>query len=354
MARRYSPLSLAMTVLSVGLLGPLAFTISSAPSPMAGHGEVAGVANAAKSFSSAFETTAKLAIGSGVTSCTIIVLASAAGLGAAAHRRRAARTSRGALISYDEKGRARFDTETAPTAGGDRLINYDEKGRARFATQQSVSLAVGQTGAIVVDGTFNPVVLQQTGITAPFGVPGQAYWDPAGLSNGISAEQFRQYRTAELKHGRVAMLAVAGLVGQHYSRFNVGDFDQVSSNGVAALSESPAGSGLALFIFLIGFLELNISDEGRAPGDYGDPLSFAEASGIRTPQIRWSSSLGDDLTEFRNFELNHGRLAMWGFLIAVIQEYNSGFDAVDQWTRVYPHLEITYRPLAFSLASATP
>jgi hypothetical protein len=34
------------------------------------------------------------------------------------------------------------------------------------------------------------------------------FFDPLGLSSNIDQETFDQYRTAELKHGRVAQLAV--------------------------------------------------------------------------------------------------------------------------------------------------
>ena len=40
----------------------------------------------------------------------------------------------------------------------------------------------------------------ELGVIAPTG-----FWDPCKLSNGIDEETFAQYRTAELKHGRVAI-----------------------------------------------------------------------------------------------------------------------------------------------------
>merc|ERR1712071_661598 len=43
-------------------------------------------------------------------------------------------------------------------------------------------------------------------------LPPVGFWDPAGLSDGISQEKFDEYRLAELKHGRVAQLAVLGYV----------------------------------------------------------------------------------------------------------------------------------------------
>jgi hypothetical protein len=41
----------------------------------------------------------------------------------------------------------------------------------------------------------------EAGVTNPVG-----FWDPCGLSNSIDQDTFDQYRTAELKHGRVSQV----------------------------------------------------------------------------------------------------------------------------------------------------
>ena len=41
----------------------------------------------------------------------------------------------------------------------------------------------------------------EPGVTAP-----QGYWDPLGLAKNLDQEGFDKYRTAELKHGRVAQV----------------------------------------------------------------------------------------------------------------------------------------------------
>jgi hypothetical protein len=43
-------------------------------------------------------------------------------------------------------------------------------------------------------------------------VPPLGFFDPLGLTNGVDQATFDQYRTAELKHGRVAQLAVIGYI----------------------------------------------------------------------------------------------------------------------------------------------
>merc|ERR1719437_380495 len=45
------------------------------------------------------------------------------------------------------------------------------------------------------------------------------YFDPLGFTKTGDEEGFRKMREAELKHGRVAMMASVGLVGQHFIKF---------------------------------------------------------------------------------------------------------------------------------------
>ena len=50
-------------------------------------------------------------------------------------------------------------------------------------------------------------------------LPPVGFFDPLGLSTSIDAETFAQYRTAELKHGRVAQLAVLGYIVPEVFKF---------------------------------------------------------------------------------------------------------------------------------------
>lgn len=45
---------------------------------------------------------------------------------------------------------------------------------------------------------------------APF--PDGAVWDPVGLSDRANPEDIKKWREAEIKHGRVAMLASVGVL----------------------------------------------------------------------------------------------------------------------------------------------
>jgi hypothetical protein len=88
-------------------------------------------------------------------------------------------------------------------------------------------------------------------------LPPVGFFDPLGLSTDLSPEVFDQYRTAELKHGRVAMLAVIGYVVPEVFRWP-GEiapglkFADVP-HGVAAINAIPA-LGWVQMVFAIGMV----------------------------------------------------------------------------------------------------
>ena len=89
---------------------------------------------------------------------------------------------------------------------------------------------------------FLNFVQQEIGAQPPLG-----YFDPLGLLKNADEARFNQFRKAELKHGRIAMLAIVGhLVTTEGWRCN-GDiafgvpFSSVK-NGLAAFDTIPAGN----------------------------------------------------------------------------------------------------------------
>jgi len=183
------------------------------------------------------------------------------------------------------------------------------------------------------------------GATMPLVDPskGMERWDPLNLSTG-DAEKFDRYRGAELKHGRVAMLAVVGLIAQHSYRFPfvlTGTFDELKASsltdvpsGLGALGASPVAEAFGILFLVAGWFETVFwTDKGRAPGDFGDPAGLRKSN---FPPLMFEYT---DLEGVRTLELEHGRLAMVGFIGTMAGEYVTGYDAVDQWA----HLSEAFR-----------
>ena len=90
-------------------------------------------------------------------------------------------------------------------------------------------------------------VKQLPGVTGPFG-----FFDPLGFSSGdVSQGKVKFYREAEIKHGRVAMLASVGfLLGEVFHPMWGGSLDLPS---VIAFQETPLQDfipGLAVLFFI--------------------------------------------------------------------------------------------------------
>jgi hypothetical protein len=133
-------------------------------------------------------------------------------------------------------------------------------------------------------------------------VPPTGFWDPLGLSSGIDQATFDQRRSAELKHGRVAQLAVLGYVTQEVLRLpGAIDLDGTTfnsiPNGVAALSAVPAFGWFQIGAS-IGFWEVFgwKQVEGSWPGNFGF--------------FRGKDYSDEEWKELRTKELQNGRIAM--------------------------------------------
>lgn len=145
---------------------------------------------------------------------------------------------------------------------------------------------------------------QALGAQAPAG-----YWDPIGIADGISEEQFNRYREVEQKHGRIAMIAVVGYCVPGY----IGTFGDVKlggdvkfsdvPNGVQALFKVPA-LGLLQILLLIGILETQFPN---VQGDYGTGY--------------FGQSLEEPVKSKKlAIELSNGRLAMLSIMGLLAQD----------------------------------
>jgi hypothetical protein len=138
------------------------------------------------------------------------------------------------------------------------------------------------------------------------------FFDPLGLSDGIDQATFDRYRTVELKHGRVAQLAVLGFIIPEVTRFP-GDiapglaFADVP-NGYAALDAIPSLGWLQI-VFLIGAV------------DYWGVLGDFEVGKLDLS--------AEKLQERKLQELQHGRLAMIASLELIRHTAVNGADGLD-------------------------
>jgi hypothetical protein len=126
---------------------------------------------------------------------------------------------------------------------------------------------------------------------------------------------FNKYRAAELKHGRLAMVALTGILAASVTRFGFAE-DMVynAPNGLAVRDTEIAGA-IGVIFLAAGFAELENGD-----GDFDDPLDVQSKLG----------GAGGDLDELRNKELAHGRLAMSAMLTLWLVEYGAGYDSFQE------------------------
>merc|ERR1711953_751452 len=104
---------------------------------------------------------------------------------------------------------------------------------------------------------FNPS--KQVGAMAPLG-----FFDPLGFAKVGDKEVFNNLRAAEIKHGRVAMMAALGAVVQHYVKFP--GFEKVPA-GFSAVLTAPGSYGFIALLAVSAGLELAVwvQDPAKAP-----------------------------------------------------------------------------------------
>lgn len=164
------------------------------------------------------------------------------------------------------------------------------------------------------------------GVSGPFGL-----FDPLGFAEDAlnlppKMDRVRFYRECELKHGRVAMLAVLGFpVAEQFHPLFGGNIDVPS---YIAFQQTPLQTFWPLVLLVIGKLEISsvfafeqpleeskwwTLKQDRMPGDFGfDPLKV------------YPSMFPAQRMEMRTKELNNGRLAMIAITGMVAQELATG------------------------------
>merc|ERR1719336_2750090 len=148
---------------------------------------------------------------------------------------------------------------------------------------------------------------KQIGAMAPLG-----FFDPLGFTKVVDEADFRKLRAAELKHGRVAMMASVGLLGQHFVKLP--GFEKAPA-GLAVLATAEGVVGIWALLLPIAFLELAWrEEESREPGNFGDPF------GVKM--------YNEDM---RTKEISNGRFAMICVAGILAAELATGKDAIQQF-----------------------
>ena len=160
---------------------------------------------------------------------------------------------------------------------------------------------------------------QEIGATAPLG-----FFDPLGYIT--DDEKFTRYRAVERKHGRVAMMAMAGTF-VHNNKWTFDGYLSPSNNlkftdidsGIGGLFQVPA-AGLAQILLFMGFIELAWWPATQLDGDYG----------IRLGTINnWEKEPSKKIRQ-QNAELNNGRAAMMAIAGIITQEVLTGQNLAEQ------------------------
>merc|ERR1719160_2465524 len=180
-------------------------------------------------------------------------------------------------------------------------------------------------------GSISTMSELKAGQTAPMG-----FFDPLGISTNLDEGKILFYREAELKHGRVCMLASLGfLVGENFHPLFGGDIDVPS---YIAFQATPLQVFWPAVLVALTVLEYPAIGTFKAP-EKDDDGSFKDSDGVRTTFAisadRIPGDLGfdplglkpsdpDEFLEMQNKELNNGRLAMIAIAGFVAQELATG------------------------------
>mmetsp|Transcript_15048 Transcript_15048/g.50963 ORF Transcript_15048/g.50963 Transcript_15048/m.50963 type:complete len:204 (+) Transcript_15048:910-1521(+) len=147
-------------------------------------------------------------------------------------------------------------------------------------------------------------------------------WDPVGYSRIGSEESLYRRRCVELKHGRVSMLAVLGVLVQS-SGIHLPSSDGVFSykKPLEAFYHFVVDNPLGAAQLLAGIAAIEIlfpQDPSKAPGDLG---SFGD---------NFKPADEEDYERLQLAEIKNGRLAMIAIMAELTQENLSGVDVLTQ------------------------
>mmetsp|Transcript_38643 Transcript_38643/g.89198 ORF Transcript_38643/g.89198 Transcript_38643/m.89198 type:complete len:302 (+) Transcript_38643:81-986(+) len=201
-----------------------------------------------------------------------------------------------------------------------------------------------RTSRVAVKAAEVPSVLAGSGGPLP-----ESFWDPAGLTKNKTDEELLFYRAAELKHGRIAMMAVVGWFtnasGFHY----LGDLwlkKPASDNPIEAFTSLPM-LGVWQMVFFVAALEWLTTVPCPPPKDKPwDVIGMSDVLEEDTDE--------NPMAEYKKIqmqELNNSRLAMVAIIGLIVQatttgDYGGKLDIVNpvftNWTSAVP--EVPFQP----------
>jgi hypothetical protein len=178
-------------------------------------------------------------------------------------------------------------------------------GAAAFAPAQNAARTSVAVNASPLAG--------EVGALAPLG-----FFDPLNLTNDGDKEVFDNLRFVELKHGRVAMLAVVGYLSTK-AGLRIPGYEDVPS-GFAAFKEMPTSAWLwfALSVTCLEIVMRDATGENEFPGDFRNgAIDFG-----------WDKFDAKAKINKRTIELNNGRAAQMGILGIMVHEYLGNLNAI--------------------------
>merc|ERR1719399_641898 len=160
---------------------------------------------------------------------------------------------------------------------------------------------------------------EMAGVTAPTG-----FFDPLGFATEIDEGKLLFYREAEVKHGRVAMLASLGvLVGEQFHPLFGGNIDVPS---YVAFQQTPLENFWPAVVTAIAIPEVFSVQSFNEPDSKGDKFWTVKKNywqpgfdplGLKPKDPK-------EWTDMQNKELNNGRLAMIAAAGMIAQELATG------------------------------
>jgi hypothetical protein len=176
-----------------------------------------------------------------------------------------------------------------------------------------------------VSTALNLDATKEIGVQAPLG-----FHDPIGVlgpdPTNVDDAAFARKRWVELKHGRVAMLAVVGYIAT-YAGLRFPGAEDIPS-GFAALSEVP-GMVWAQMVATWAMMEAANQDQSLSPWGTGDGPTKAEFKGdFRNGALDfgWDSKSDMWKKNKRSIELNQGRAAMMGITGLMVHDLLGNVD----------------------------